>query len=169
MSIGYQDTSVSAALLAECEEEKQQATGWGRYAKFKVWLHYANLDRWQRQGHHFHYLTDVSEKKEKLICTCGLFLDEGGEIEAEAIDSSIALKASDLELDRIQITKGHRSLDDFKSLSCALLVNFVWRAEIGEYLWTAFCQECGDIVVELRNEEAKAFVNNHNQKHLGQL
>ena len=107
MSIGYQDTSVSAALLAECEEEKQQATGWGRYAKFKVWLHYANLDRWQRQGHHFHYLTDVSDKKEKLICTCGLFLDESDEIEVEAIDGSIALKASDLELDRREIVSSN--------------------------------------------------------------
>ena len=169
MSIGYKDTSVSAELLAECQEEKQQATGWGKYAKFKVWLHYANLDRWQRQGHHFHYLTDVSDKKKKLICTCGLYLNEGDEIKAEVIDSSIALKAGDLELDQVQITKGHRSLDDFKSKTCALLVNYVWRAEIGDYLWTAFCQECGEIVVELRNEEAKAFVTTHNKKHLGQL
>jgi hypothetical protein len=49
------------------------------------------------------------------------------------------------------------------------LVNYVWKSEIGDYLWTAFCQECGEIIFEIRNEEAKAFVNNHNNKHLGQL
>ena len=162
MSIGYKEVRVPAELLAECEREKQLATGWGKYAKFKQWLHYANLDRWQKQGHHFHYLTEVGQERKQLICTCGLYLVEGDELEDLIIEKSIALRVGELLLDRLQTVKGHRSFDDFKTLTCALIVDYVWKSEIGDYLWTAYCQECGDLVVEQRNELAKSFVDAHN-------
>jgi len=164
MSIGYKEVRVPAELLAECEAEKQLATGWGKYAKFKQWLHYANLDRWQKQGHHFHYLTEVSLERKQLICTCGLYLVEGEEPEDLEIEKSLALRVGELLLDRLQTVKGHRSLEDFKTLTCALIVDYVWKSEIGDYLWTAYCQECGDLVVEQRNELAKSFVDTHNAK-----
>jgi hypothetical protein len=164
MSIGYKEVRVSAELLAECEKEKQLATGWGKYAKFKQWLHYANLDRWQKQGHHFHYLTEVGQARKQLICTCGLYLVAGEQLEDLVIERSLALRVGELLLDRLQTVKGHRNLDDFKTPTCALIVDYVWKSEIGDYLWTAYCQECGDLVVEQRNELAKNFVDAHNAK-----
>ena len=164
MSIGYKEVRVPAELLAECEREKKLATGWGKYAKFKQWLHYANLDRWQKQGHHFHYLTEVGQERKQIICTCGLYMVEGEELEDLVIEKSLALRVGELLLDRLQTVKGHRSLDDFKTLTCALIVDFVWKSEIGDYLWTAYCQECGDLVVQQRNESAKSFVDAHNAK-----
>ena len=164
MSIGYKEVRVPAELLAECEREKQLATGWGKYAKFKQWLHYANLERWQKQGHHFHYLTEVGQERKQLICTCGLYVVEGVELEDLVIEKSLALRVGELLLDRLQTVKGHRSFDDFKTPTCALIVDYVWKSEIGDYLWTAYCQECGDLVVEQRNELAKSFVNAHNAK-----
>ena len=162
MSIGYKEVRVPAELLVECEREKQLATGWGKYAKFKQWLHYANLDRWQKQGHHFHYLTEVDPERKQLICTCGLYLVDGENLEGLVIEKSLALRVGELLLDRLQTVRGHRSLDDFKTLTCALIVDFVWKSEVGDYLWTAYCQECGDLVVEQRNELAKSFVDAHN-------
>ena len=164
MSIGYKEVRVPAELLAECEREKQLATGWGKYARFKQWLHYANLDRWQKQGHHFHYLTEVGPERKQLICTCGLYLVESENLEGLVIEKSLALRVGELLLDRLQSVKGHRNLEDFKTLTCALIVDFVWKSEIGDYLWTAYCQECGDLVVEQRNELAKTFVDAHNTK-----
>ena len=164
MSIGYIDVSVSPELLARCEAEKQKATGWGKYGKFKKWLDYANLDHWQKQGHHFHYLTNVSYERKRWICTCGLYLVAGEDLEHLVIEKSLALRVGELLLDRLQTVKGHRNLDDFKTPTCALIVDYVWKSEIGDYLWTAYCQECGDLVVEQRNELAKSFVDAHNAK-----
>ena len=164
MSIGYKEVRVSTELLAECEAEKKLATGWGKYAKFKQWLHYANLNRWQKQGHHFHFLTEVGLERKQLICTCGLYLVEDGELEDLVIEKSLALRVGELLLDCLQTVRGHRSLEDFKTLTCALIVDYVWKSEIGDYLWTAYCQECGELVIEQRNELAKSFVDAHNAK-----
>ena len=166
MSIGYTDVSVSPELLARCEAEKHKATGWGKYGKFKQWLHYANLDRWQKQGHHFHYLTDVSYERKRWICTCGLYLDEGDSVEERTISRDISLKLGQRLLDRLQTIKAHRSFEDFASPVCALIIDFVWEPKVGDYLWTAYCQECGDVIIESRNEVAKKFVHDHNSKCL---
>ena len=164
VNIGYSEVLVSAELLAKLELEKQNAIGWGKYAKFKQWLHYANLDRWQKQGYHFHYLTAVSHEQKKLICTCGLYLVEGSEDEELIIPKRFTPKVTQLLLDRVQTVRGHRSLENFQTITCALVVNFVWTPKNGEYRWTAFCQECGEIVVEQLNEVAKGFVDAHNKK-----
>ncbi len=164
MSIGYKEVRVPEELVAECEKELQLAQGWGKYAKFKRWLHYANLDRWQKQGHHFHYLTEVGLERRQLICTCGLYLVEGENLENLVIEKYLSLKVGELLLDRLQTVKGHRNLDDFKTITCTFIVDFVWKSEAGDYLWTAYCQECGELVVEQRKELAKNFVDAHNAK-----
>ena len=69
MAIGYQDVRVSKAKLERLERERDLAKGPEKYGRYKAWLHFANLDMWQKQGHHFHYLTDVSDGKRKLLCT----------------------------------------------------------------------------------------------------
>lgn len=165
MSIGYQEVQVPAKTLVELKAAMDSAEGMKKYGRFKAWLHYANLDRWQKQGHHFHYLTDVSENSRKLLCTCGLFVE--GEIDdAFTIPDSMAFKLSEFLLDRVQTARGHRDLEDFSSPICSLIIDYKWEKSIGDYLWTAYCQECGAVVVEVRNEVAKKFVKAHNSECL---
>jgi hypothetical protein len=161
MSIGYREVSVSPEKLNKLKRDLDGAIGQKKFGRFKAWLHFANLDSWQKQGHHFHYLTDVSENSRKLLCTCGLFV-EGELDEFLTISNSLAFKLSEFLLDRVQTAKGHRDLGDFRSPTCALIIDFKWEEKLGDYLWTAYCQECGEIVVEVRNEAAKLFVSEHN-------
>jgi hypothetical protein len=165
MSIGYQEVSVSPEKLKKLKRDLDEASGPKKYGRFKAWLHFANLDSWQKQGHHFHYLTDVSESSRKLLCTCGLYV-EGELDESFAISNSLAFKLSEFLLDRVQTAKGHRDLGDFRSPTCALIIDFKWEEKLGDYLWTAYCQECGEVIVESRNEVAKKFVQDHNSKCL---
>ena len=165
MSIGYQEVQVPAETLVELKAAMDSAEGMKKYGRFKAWLHYANLDRWQKQGHHFHYVTHVSESSRKLLCTCGLFVE--GEIDdAFTIPDSMAFKLSEFLLDRVQTTRGHRDLEDFSSPICSLIIDYKWEESLGDYLWTAYCQECGALVVEVRNEVAKKFVKEHNSECL---
>ena len=89
-------------------------------------------------------------------------MEEADSLTDKAISSDLALKVGELLLDRVQAVKGHRSLDDFTARTCALIVNFVWKEELKEYLWTAYCQECGEFVIERSNLEARGFVSLHN-------
>jgi len=162
MAIGYQDVRVSKAKLERLEKERDLAKGPTKYGRYKAWLHFANLDMWQKQGHHFHYLTDVSDEKRRLICTCGLFMEEVDSQSPNAISSDLALRVGELFLDRVQALKGHRNLDDFEGRTCALIVDFAWKEELSKHLWTAYCQECGEFVVEKENVEARGFVSLHN-------
>ena len=164
MSIGYLDVQVPKEKLKRLKNEMDKASSSQKYGRYKAWLHYANLDMWQAQGHHFHFLTEVGQERKQLICTCGLYMVEGEELEDLVIEKSLALRVGELLLDRLQTAKGHRSLEDFKTLTCALIVDYVWKSEKGDYLWTAYCQECGELVVEQRNELAKSFVDAHNAK-----
>lgn len=162
MPIGYKEVQVSDELLEKYEKEKELAQGWAKYAKFKSWLHYANLKRWQGQGHHVQYLTISSAGGDQIVCTCGLFIEQREVGDLEALSPDVQLRISDLNLDQIQRVKGHRSLDDFKNSTVALIVDFVWEPKVGDYLWSAICQECGEIVVERASSEAKSFVAGHN-------
>ena len=165
MAIGYMDVRVPKEKLARLKHEMDTALGPKKFGRYKAWLHFANLDMWQAQGHHFHYLTEVGDVK-KLICTCGIYLVDGDQKEAQAISSSVIMKLSDFALDRVQNVKGHRSLENFVSGTCALIFDYKWIEETSGYLWSAYCQECGDFVVEQRNEVAKDFVAAHNAKCL---
>jgi hypothetical protein len=162
MAIGYQNVRVSKAKLEKLERERDLEKGPKRFGKYKAWLHFANLDMWQKQGHHFHYLTDVSGGKQKLLCTCGLFMEDADSQSSQAISSDLALRVGELLLDRLQALKGHKNLDDFRGLNCALIVDLAWNEVLNRHLWTAYCQECGDFVVEKENIEARGFVSLHN-------
>jgi hypothetical protein len=165
MSIGYMDVRVPKEKLAKLKYEMDSASGPRKYGRYKAWLHFANLKMWQGQGHHFRYLTEVGDKR-KLICTCGLYLVEGVLPESNTVSQSVRFKLLELSLDPIQTIKGHRSLNDFVSDTCALIVDYKWIEGTSDYLWTAICQECGEVLVEVRNEVAKGFVETHNRKCL---
>lgn len=162
MAIGYQNVKVSKSKVERLRLEMDREKGPRKFGRYKAWLHYANLEMWQKQGHHFQYLTEVSKEKRKLICTCGLFMEEADSTTEQAISPELALRVGELLLDRVQALKGHRSLDDFTAKTCALIVNFVWKEELKQYLWTAYCQECGEFVIERNNLEARGFVSLHN-------
>jgi hypothetical protein len=165
MAIGYMDVRVPKEKLARLKHEMDTALGPKKFGRYKAWLHFANLDMWQAQGHHFHYLTEVGDAK-KLICTCGIYLVEEDLAEPQVMSSTILMKSSEFVLDRVQKVKGHKSLNDFTSNTCALIFDYTWIEETSGYLWSAYCQECGDLMVEQRNEVAKDFVAAHNAKCL---
>jgi len=89
-------------------------------------------------------------------------MEEADSFTERAISAEMALKVVELLIDRVQALKGHRNLDDFVGRTCALIVNFVWKEELKEYLWTAYCQECGEFVIDRSNLEARGFVSLHN-------
>ena len=169
-SIGYLEVKVPKEKLLKLKEDMDRANPASKYGRYKAWLHYANLESAQESGMHFRYLTQSGLLvADKFICTCGLYIEEGEDLPSLFIAAEIEDKSRELLLDPVQKVRGHRDLGDFKSASCALIVGSRYIQSKSCYLYSAYCQECGEIVFEIRNEEAKAFVNNHNQKHLGQL
>lgn len=160
-SIGYKDVRVTSELLEKYEREKAEASEELNYGKFKAWLFHANLARWQEQGHHFNYLTGCSTTGKQIYCTCGLFL----EVSVSGFEKERTVggfESYEVSLDQIQSVKGHRSLDDFGRPAVALIVDFKWKPRIKDYLWTAYCQECGAVARNKRNSKAKEFVERHN-------
>jgi len=162
VSIGYDDVQVTEAELEELRQLKK-AEGWGAYAQFKTRLYYGNLRRRQLQGLHEILKVHSSNGARTIHCICGLYFQDLDSGEAEIISREVQNKTEELQLDEIQQVRGHRSLEDFKSITVALLVNFFWEPKIGDYLWTSFCQECGESIKLVINSEAKAFVANHDQ------
>jgi hypothetical protein len=45
----------------------------------------------------------------------------------------------------------------------ALIVGFIYKKEVDEYLWTSICQQCGDHQIEVKNADVKSFVKTHNR------
>jgi hypothetical protein len=45
----------------------------------------------------------------------------------------------------------------------ALIVGFIYKEEVDEYLWTSICQQCGVYQIEVKNADAKSFVKTHNK------
>ncbi len=166
MSIGYLDVKVSATKLEKLKQDQDQAKPLEKFGRFKAWLHYANLKSWQSQGHHFHYLTEVSNNHKKIICTCGLFLETVEQPNSDQEVNEVGRILNEFKLDQIQNVKGHRSLTNFKTPVCALIVDFIWRENQGDYLWTAFCQECGEFLNEASHSNANSFTTRHNAKCL---
>ena len=159
----YEKVSVSEELLVRLKKNQDKAEGMAKYWRFKNWLHYANLDRWQKQGYHFHYSGGMNSEE----CTCGLEItqatgDADG-IAAELISGDVAQLLDGVELDEVQRMKGHRTLPGFKALSVALIIGFEWREDLRKYLWNAICQQCGGYEIGATNVVAKRFVRTHNK------
>ena len=160
-TISYKKVVVTDAKLEKLKDEQEKAEGMHKYARFKAWLHYANLQSWQGQGHHFHYLSGDNADH----CTCGLVLHENGSSDEEiavVISKSVQDKLEGLNLEQIQMVRGHVGLPSLKGDTVALIVDYIYREELDYYLWTAICQQCGEYVVGVRDTEADAFVKSHN-------
>jgi hypothetical protein len=161
-TISYQNVVVTEAKLEKLKDEQDKAEGMHKYGRFKAWLHYANLQSWQGQGHHFRYLSGVNSE----FCTCGLALHENGTSDQEiavVISKAVEDKLEGLNLEEIQKVRGHVGLPSLKGETVALIVDYIYREELNYYLWTAICQQCGEYVVGVRDTEANSFVKSHNK------
>jgi len=161
-TISYQNVAVSEAKLEKLKDEQDKAEGMHKYGRFKAWLHYANLQSWQRQGHHFRYLSGQNAE----FCTCGLALHENGTSDQEiavVISKAVEDKLDFLNLEEIQKVRGHVGLPSLKGETVALIVDYIYREGLDYYLWTVICQQCGEYEVEQLNMDAYAFVETHNK------
>ena len=161
-TISYKKVVVTEAKLEKLKDEQDKAEGMHKYGRFKAWLHYANLQSWQGQGHHFHYLSGDNADH----CTCGLVLHENGSSDEElavVISKSVQDKLDGLNLEQIQKVRGHVGLPALKGETVALIVDYIYREDLNDYLWTVICQQCGEYVVGVRDTEADSFVKSHNK------
>ena len=158
-SIQYEKVSITEEELESLRKKQDHAQGWGKWAAYKTWLHYANLKRWRAQGHHFHYLTGESETDgDKWHCTCGLIMNSlGNGAEESTLPTGI-------KLDGVQRYRGHVNLPSGRGETVALIVNFVMDWNVKDYLWDVFCQECSSFELKKLLLDAQAFVKEHNRK-----
>jgi hypothetical protein len=72
-------------------------------------------------------------------------------------------KLDGLNLEQIQKVRGHVGLPALKGETVALIVDFIYREDLNDYLWTVICQQCGDYQVQIRDTDADLFVKSHNK------
>ena len=161
-TVTYENVLVTAEYLKQLKAEIRAADVRAKYGLFRSSLFYGNLRRWQRQGWHCEYMVGPGTTH----CTCGLVLNENGAADQEiaaVVTSAVQAKFDGIELEQIHLAKGHKGLPFLKGETVALIVNYVYKEEIGDYLWTAICQECGSFETEVKNSDAKLFITTHNK------
>ena len=161
-TVTYEDVLVTAEYLKQLRAEIKAADVRAKYGLFRSSLFYGNLRRWQRQGWHCEYENGPGTTH----CTCGLVLHENGTADQEiavVISKNVQHKLDGIELEQIHQVRGHNSLPSLKGETVALIVGFIYKEEVAEYLWTAICQQCGDYQVEVKNADVKSFVKTHNK------
>jgi hypothetical protein len=161
-TVTYEDVLVTAEYLKQLRAEIKAADVRAKYGLFRTSLFYGNLRRWQRQGWHCEYESGPGTTH----CTCGLVLQENGTADQElavVISKNVQQKLDGIELEQIHLVRGHNSLPSLKGETVALIVGFIYKEEVDEYLWTSICQQCGDYQIEGKNADAKSFVKTHNR------
>jgi len=93
-------------------------------------------------------------------------LDENGTADQEiavVISTNVEHMLDGIELEQVHQVRGHIGLPSLKGQTVALIVDFIYKEEVGDYLWTVICQECGLFETEVKNSDAKLFVKTHNK------
>lgn len=147
----YLDVSVSPQLLEELHSRMDGKSGMNKYGAFKGWLRFANLKGWQDQKWHWGY---VNYCNQEWHCTCGLVIPMGAKDEVTGV--------AQLKLDAAHRARGHRALPDFDAPVVAFIYDFVWMEELRVYHYDAFCQVCGDYVLQRSGKKADLFAQIHN-------
>ena len=161
-TVTYDYVVVTAEYLREMKAKLAAAPDEAKYGIFRTRLFYGNLRRWQRQGLHIPYMSGQGTQH----CTCGLVLHENGTFDQEiavVISDNVTNKLDGIELEQIQMVRGHKGLPSLKSETVALIINFNYKDAIDDYLWTVICQQCGDYQIDVKNMDAKSFVKTHNR------
>jgi hypothetical protein len=147
----YVDLKITSGELEDLHSKMDGEVGMAKYGRFKAWLHYANLNSWQHQKWHWGY---VNYAGKEWHCTCGLVV---------AMDAAAEVGGlAHLELDAAHRGRGHRSLPDFGEVVVAFIYDYKWMEELGVYYYDAFCQVCGDYVLERPGKDADMFADIHN-------
>ena len=149
----YSDVSVSGRALSRLDKDMKRAQGMARYGRYKAWLHYANLKRWQEQGLHFRYLNDSGKN---YVCTCGLLVPIGSDPDLNVV--------ADLGLDEVHVAFGHKNLPSLRGQTTVFIYNFLWVEDPGVYHFSAFCQVCLEYVKDVSPADAEAFVSAHKKR-----
>jgi len=161
-TVSYEDVVVTTEYLRQIKAELKTADDPAKYGLFRSSLFYGNLRRWQRQGWHCVYTNGEGAEH----CTCGLVLHENGTVDQEiavVISTNVQRKLDGIELEQIHQVRGHIGLPSLKGETVALIVNFIYKEDIKDYLWAAICQKCGVYEVEVKNADAQSFVKTHNR------
>jgi hypothetical protein len=161
-TVTYADVLVTAEYLKQLKAQIKAADVRAKYGLFRSSLFYGNLRRWQRQGWHCEYMVGLGTTH----CTCGLVLNKNGVADQEiavVISKSVHHKLDGIKLEQIHKVRGHIGLPTLKGETVALIIDFIYKEEVGDYLWTAICQECGSFETEVKNSDAKFFVKTHNK------
>jgi len=161
-TVTYEDVVITAEYLRQLKADIKAADVRAKYGLFRSSLFYGNLRRWQRQGWHCEYENGPGTTH----CTCGLVLNENGTADQEiavVISKGVQHQLDGIMLEQIHKVRGHMELPSLKGETLALIVGFIYKEAVGDYLWTAICQQCGDFEVEVKNADAKSFVKTHNK------
>jgi len=161
-TVTYEDVLVTAEFLKQLKAQIKAADVRAKYGLFRSSLFYGNLRRWQRQGWHCEYMVGPGTTH----CTCGLVLNKNGTADQEiavVISNNVERMLDGIELEQIHQLRGHIGLPTLKGETLALIVDFIYKEEVGDYLWTVICQECGSFETEVKNSDAKLFVKTHNK------
>jgi hypothetical protein len=139
-TVTYEDVLVTAEYLKQLRAQVKAADVRAKYGLFRTSLFYSNLRRWQRQGWHCEYENGPGTTH----CTCGLVLNENGTADQEiavVISKYVQHKLDGIELEQIHLVRGHKALPSLKGETVALIVGFIYKEEVDEYLWTSICQQ----------------------------
>ena len=142
----YLDLKITDETLEELHSKMDGEVGMAKYGRFKAWLHYSNLNSWQKQKWHWGY---VNYAGKEWHCTCGLVVG------FDAVAEVGGLQA--LKLDAAHRARGHRKLPEFGEVVVAFIYDYKWMEDIGFYYYDAFCQVCGDYVLERPGHVAYMF------------
>ena len=148
----YEDNRVTDAEIAKRRRDLGKAPSERKVGRWYALRHYSQLQREQDQGYHHGYLRGEGG----LHCTCGLVIQESDEFMV------LHYPNEHLKLDPLVMVSGHRNLPSCDGETVALIVDFVFDKSINDYLWTAFCQVCGEVLKKARDTEASSFVEGHN-------
>lgn len=148
----YRDNKVEKSEVDALRQELKYASDERRYGRWGAYRHSRQLYREQNQGYHKHYMNFDGA----AVCTCGL------EVSGDEL-LPLYYPNDDLDLEPMALIAGHRNLPSCEGITVALIAKFRFDEGLNAYLWTAYCQVCGKSVVEVSNEDAKSFVEMHNQ------
>ena len=161
MFISYEDAKVPGSYLAKLKRMMDETVGEKKYYRYKAWLHYANLDMWQGQGHHFLYMSGDKGG----YCTCGLIVSKServGMVLAHEVDRKVAKALAHLNLKPVYFVRGHVNLPSLRGKTVALVVDYKWDEDVQKYFWDVICQRCAAFELQILQDAAAKFVKAHN-------
>jgi len=148
----YDDNKVTNAEVASLKRRVSSAPREAKLGRWYAARHSSSLQRDQNSGYHWQYLKGEGN----LHCTCGLVI-YGDEL------LPLHYPNADLNLHPLPLIAGHRNLPSCEGETVALIVRYTPIDKVGNWVWTAFCQVCGDHVKDVPLADAKEFVSGHNQ------